>query len=104
MPVSSSNTPIELAGISRPMAEALFVSSCLLAKVSWYTTQQGMALYLSQWSAFLPSLGVQSALVLVTWPRLAVTPLHGTGKQERIGIISKIAIVMEFASNATLLT
>ena len=35
--------------------------------MSWYTTQQGMALYLAPWFAFLASLGVQSALVLVAW-------------------------------------
>jgi hypothetical protein len=49
------------------MVKALFVSSCLLAIVSWYTTQQGMALYLAPWFALLASLGIQSALVLVAW-------------------------------------
>lgn len=49
------------------MVIALFVSTCLLSIVSWYTTQQGMALYLSPWFAFLASLGIQSALVLVAW-------------------------------------
>ncbi|HVQ26152.1 MAG TPA: hypothetical protein VMV01_13285, partial [Planctomycetota bacterium] len=43
------------------------MSSALLSLVSWYTTQQGMALYLAPWFAFLASLGVQSALVLVAW-------------------------------------
>ena len=52
---------------SRPMVIGLFVSTCLLSVVSWYTTQQGMALYLSAWFAFLASLGVQSALVMVAW-------------------------------------
>ena len=47
----------------RPLVASLFVSSALLSIVSWYTTQQGMALYLSPWFAFLASLGVQSALV-----------------------------------------
>ena len=51
----------------RPLVASLFVSSALLSIVSWYTTQQGMALYLSPWFAFLASLGVQSALVLVAW-------------------------------------
>jgi len=51
----------------RPLVASLFVSSALLSVVSWYTTQQGMALYLSPWFAFLASLGVQSALVLVAW-------------------------------------
>jgi hypothetical protein len=53
--------------VSRPLVAGLFVSSVLLSVVSWYTTQQGMALYLSAWFSFLASLGVQSALVLVAW-------------------------------------
>ena len=52
---------------SRSMVVAIFFSTCLLSIVSWYTTYQGMALYLSGWFAFLASLGVQSALVLVAW-------------------------------------
>ncbi|MGJ5817455.1 hypothetical protein [Paludibaculum fermentans] len=63
--VSSDQSSSSSAG--RPMVIALFVSTCLLSIVSWYTTQQGMALYLSPWFAFLASLGVQSALVLVAW-------------------------------------
>jgi len=51
----------------RPLVAGLFVSSVLLSIVSWYTTQQGMALYLSPWVSFLASLGIQSALVLVAW-------------------------------------
>src|SRR5437667_9990388 len=51
----------------RPIVAGLFLSSCLLSIVSWYTTQQGMALYLSSWFSLLASLGVQSALVLVAW-------------------------------------
>jgi hypothetical protein len=53
--------------VSRPLVACLFVASVLLSVVSWYTTQQGMALYLSPWFSFLASLGVQSALVLVAW-------------------------------------
>lgn len=45
----------------------MFVSTVLLSVVSWYTTWQGMALYLNGWFALLASLGVQSALVLVAW-------------------------------------
>ena len=52
---------------TRPMVKALFIASCLLSIVSWYTTQEGMALYLSRWFALLASLGVQSALVFVAW-------------------------------------
>ena len=63
----SSGAPSELAGISRSMVKALFVASCLLAFVSWYTTFQGMSLYLSVWFSALASIGLQTALVLVAW-------------------------------------
>ena len=53
--------------VTRPMVKALFVASCLLSIVSWYTTQEGMALYLSRWFALAASIGVQSALVFVAW-------------------------------------
>jgi len=53
--------------VSRPLVVSLFVASALLSVVSWYTTQQGMALYLSPWFSVLASLGIQSALVLVAW-------------------------------------
>jgi hypothetical protein len=56
-----------MPALSRSLVACLFVSSCLLSVVSWYTTQQGMALYLSPWFSFLASLGVQSALLLVAW-------------------------------------
>jgi hypothetical protein len=52
---------------NRLLVASLFVASGLLSVVSWYTTQQGMALYLSPWFSVLASLGVQSALVLVAW-------------------------------------
>jgi hypothetical protein len=55
------------AAASRPLVAGLFVSSLLLSVVSFYTTQQGMALYLSPWFSFLASLGIQSALLLVAW-------------------------------------
>ena len=60
-------SPAGAAAVSRPLVVCLFVSSVLLSVVSWYTTQQGMALYLSAWFSFLASLGVQSTLVLVAW-------------------------------------
>ena len=53
--------------VSRSLVAGLFASSVLLSIVSWYTTQQGMALYLSPWFSLLASLGIQSALVLVAW-------------------------------------
>lgn len=49
------------------LVQTLFVASCLLSIVSFYTTQQGMALYLSPWFATLASLGIQTALVMVAW-------------------------------------
>ncbi len=55
------------AAASRSMVNGLFVASCLLSVVSWYTTMAGMELYLSQWFALLASLGIQAALVLVAW-------------------------------------
>jgi hypothetical protein len=67
MPVPLALSPGSDAAVSRPLVVSLFVSSCLLSIVSWYTTQQGMALYLSPWLALLASLGVQSALVMVAW-------------------------------------
>jgi hypothetical protein len=53
--------------LGRPLVAGLFVSSALLSVVSFYTTQQGMALYLSPWFSFVASLGVQSAMLLVAW-------------------------------------
>src|SRR5512135_1063495 len=67
MPIPLRASGAGQAAVSRPLVACLFVSSVLLSVVSWYTTQQGMALYLSPWFSFLASLGVQSALVLVAW-------------------------------------
>jgi hypothetical protein len=66
MPVTSLSRGGAIA-LGRPLVASLFVSSALLSIVSWYTTQQGMALYLSPWLSLLASLGIQSALVLVAW-------------------------------------
>ena len=60
----SSNATVD---VTRPMVKALFVATCMLSIVSWYTTEQGMALYLSVWFAVLASLVVQGALVFVAW-------------------------------------
>lgn len=49
------------------LVHGLFLSTCLLSVVSWYTTYHGMTLYLSPWFALLASFGIQSALVLVAW-------------------------------------
>ncbi|HTW63492.1 MAG TPA: hypothetical protein VME17_02700 [Bryobacteraceae bacterium] len=67
MPFASSNSPTDVTGVSRPMVQALFVASCFLSVVSWYTTFEGMRLYLSVWFSVLASLGIQTALVLVAW-------------------------------------
>jgi hypothetical protein len=67
MPIALRPSGTGQAAVSRPLVASLFVSSVLLSVVSWYTTQQGMALYLSPWFSFLASLGIQSALVLVAW-------------------------------------
>ena len=71
--------------VTRPMVKALFVASCLLSIVSWYTTQEGMALYLSRWFALLASMGVQSALVFVAW-------LIGFTRERRALLIAVYAI------------
>ncbi len=92
MPVLSPGASSGQASVSRPMVKALFVSSCLLAIVSWYTTQQGMALYLSPWFALLASLGIQSALVLVAW-------LIGFTKAKR-GLLIAVYIVTAIVSIA----
>ena len=63
----SSNTSSDLTSVSRPMVKALFIASCLLSFVSWYTTFEGMSLYLSGWFSALASIGLQTALVLVAW-------------------------------------
>ncbi len=63
----SSNTSSDLTGLTRPMVKALFIASCLLSLVSWYTTFEGMRLYLAVWFSALASIGLQAALVLVAW-------------------------------------
>ena len=80
------------ADITRPMVKGLFVATCLLSIVSWYTTEQGMALYLSPWFALLASLGVQGALVLVAW-------LIGLSKSKRalLGAVYAITATVSIA-------
>lgn len=67
MPFVSLDSGSLRAGFTRPIVQALFVATCLLSVVSFYTTQQGMALYLSPWFATLAALGIQVALVMVAW-------------------------------------
>src|ERR1700680_555358 len=80
------------ANVTRPMVKGLFVATCLLSIVSWYTTEQGMALYLSVWFALLASLGVQGALILVAW-------LIGVNKSRRIllGMVYAITATVSIA-------
>lgn len=73
------------SGPARLLVAGLFISSCLLSIVSWYTTEQGMALYLAPWFSLLASLGIQSALVLVAW-------LIGFNKAHRALLISVYVI------------
>ena len=63
----SSAPDSQSLGARRPLVVSLIIASFLLSIVSWYTTYQGMALYLSGWFAFLASLGIQTALVMVAW-------------------------------------
>lgn len=79
------NTTADTLSLGRPLVAGLFVSSVLLSIVSWYTTQQGMALYLSPWLSFLASLGVQSALVLVAW-------LTGVASERRGVLVAVYAV------------
>jgi hypothetical protein len=78
--------------LTRPMVKGLFVATCLLSIVSWYTTEQGMALYLSVWFALLASLGVQSALILVAW-------LIGLNQSRRalLGVVYAITATVSIA-------
>lgn len=66
MPLVSSAAGMR-DGFAKPIVQALFWASCLLSVVSFYTTQQGMALYLSSWFSIIASLGIQISLVLVAW-------------------------------------
>lgn len=83
--------------VGRPIVVGLFVASCLLSIVSYYTTQQGMALYLSTWFSVLASLGIQTALVLVAW-------LIGFTKAKRslliavYGMTAAVSIVFSYVS------
>src|SRR6202161_4459071 len=80
------------ADVTRPMVKGLFAATCLLSLVSWYTTEQGMALYLSVWFAVLASVGVQGALVLVAW-------LIGLNRSRRamLGIVYAITATVSIA-------
>src|SRR5580693_8913215 len=80
------------ADVTRPMVKGLFIATCLLSIVSWYTTEQRMALYLSVWFALLASLGVQGALVLVAW-LIGV----GTSRRTLLGVVYAITATVSIA-------
>ncbi|MEZ5355546.1 MAG: hypothetical protein R2762_23165 [Bryobacteraceae bacterium] len=77
--------------------QALFAASCLLSVVSFYTTQQGMALYLSTWFSVIASLGIQISLVMVAW-------LIGFTRRDRVlltavyVITATVSIVFSYVS------
>lgn len=70
---------------SPPLVRGLFAASTMLAVVSWYTTFEGMSLYLSKWFALLASVGVQAALLFVAW-------LIGMSRQRRAQLIAVYGI------------
>jgi hypothetical protein len=91
--------------VSRPMVQALFVASCLLSVVSWYTTFEGMRLYLSVWLSVLASLGIQIALVLVAWLIGFSSSLKHAGRRPLlIGVYIVTAIVSIAFSYTSLYT
>jgi hypothetical protein len=67
MPFLSLSGSTVRQGFTRPIVQTLFVATCLLSVVSYYTTQQGMALYLAPWFAVMAALGIQVSLVMVAW-------------------------------------
>jgi hypothetical protein len=95
----------DTSGVSRPMVQALFVASCLLSVVSWYTTFEGMRLYLSVWFSVLASLGIQTALVLVAWLIGFSSSLKHAGRRPLlIGVYIVTAIVSIAFSYTSLYT
>lgn len=97
----------DITGVSRPMVQALFVASCLLSIVSWYTTFEGMRLYLSVWFSVLASIGLQTALVLVAWLigfSSSATRNHAGRRGLLIGVYIVTAIVSIAFSYTSLYT
>src|ERR1700685_1968140 len=102
MAFASSNSE----SVSRPMVQALFVASCLLSIVSWYTTFEGMRLYLSVWFSLLASIGLQTALVLVAWliGFSSAATRHLTRRALLIGVYIVTAVVSIAFSYTSLYT
>jgi hypothetical protein len=82
--VSPSVSPLR-SGFAKPIVQTLFFASCLLSIVSFYTTQQGMALYLSAWFSILAALGIQISLVMVAW-------LIGFTRRDR-GLLTAVYVI-----------
>jgi hypothetical protein len=97
MPIPLRASGTGQAAVSRPLVACLFVSSVLLSVVSWYTTQQGMALYLSPWFSILASLGIQSALVLVAW-LVGVTEARRGLLVAVYGVTAAVSIAFSYVS------
>ena len=96
--VSSAGTLRD--GFAKPIVQALFWASCLLSVVSFYTTQQGMALYLSSWFSIVAALGIQLSLVLVAW----LIGFTRKGKALLIAVYAMTAIVSVAFSYVSLYT
>lgn len=97
----------DLTGVSRPMVKALFVASCFLSVVSWYTTFEGMRLYLSIWFSLLASIGLQTSLVMVAWLigfNSSSTRNHARRRALLIGVYVVTAIVSIAFSYTSLYT
>ncbi|MBI2688743.1 MAG: hypothetical protein HYX27_20770 [Acidobacteria bacterium] len=89
--------PVSTRQNASPLISGLFVASAMLAVVSWYTTFEGMSLYLSKWFALLASLGVQMALLFVAW-------LIGFSRTRRVplyvvyGITAVVSVAFSYVS------
>ncbi len=97
----SSTAPTDSTSLTRPMVQALFVASCLLAIVSWYTTFAGMRLYLSIWFAALASIGVQTSLVLVAWLIGFTSSTRNAGRRSLLIGVYVVTAVISIAFSYT---
>jgi len=91
------------SNLARPMVKVLFIASALLSVVSYYTTQQGMVLYLSTWFSILAALGVQSALLMVAW-MIGVTRTHRALLIAVYAITAVVSIAFSYVSLHTWFT
>jgi hypothetical protein len=82
-----------LSGVTQPLARTLFWTSCLLSVVSFYTTREGMGLYLSPWFSYLAAFGVQLSLVIVAW-------LFGAARVGRRSVLVGVYVITAVISIA----